>query len=120
MISMTGNLAAHHRLCQGVRKCRQPLDPPGADEIVRLAGRATHGDGRANRGHSAFRRYLMTVWHQKADAMTAATGAEQRADLKFFTMIDDAIAERLGNALDGLVSISPCPPFSLDLERRRV
>src|SRR5258708_4950547 len=49
----------------------------------------------------------MTVRHQEADAMTAAAGAEQRADLKFFAVIDDAVAQRLGYALDSLINVSP-------------
>jgi hypothetical protein len=48
----------------------------------------------------------MTVRHQEADAMTAAAGAEQRADLKFLAVIDHAVAERLGYALDGLIDVS--------------
>jgi hypothetical protein len=34
--------------------------------------------------------------------MTAAASAEQRAELKFFAVIDHAIAKRLGYALHGL------------------
>jgi hypothetical protein len=61
--------------------------------IVRFAGRVTDGDGRANRGHAAFRRNLMTVRHQETDAMTAPApaGAEQCPNLKFFAVIDYAI-----------------------------
>ena len=38
--------------------------------------------------------------------MTATAGAEQRADLKFFAMIDDTVAERLRHALDSLIDVS--------------
>ncbi len=37
--------------------------------------------------------------------MTAAAGAEQRADLKFFAVIDHTVAEWLRNALDGLIDV---------------
>jgi hypothetical protein len=38
--------------------------------------------------------------------MTTAASAEQRADLKFFAVIDHAVAERLGYAPDGLIDVS--------------
>ena len=38
--------------------------------------------------------------------MTTPTGAEQRSNLKFFTVIDHAFAERLGYAFDGLIDVS--------------
>ena len=54
--------------------------------------------------------------------MTTAAGAQQRPDIKFFAMIDDARAQRLGNAFDCFIRRNPIVglPFPVDLERRRV